>query len=80
MNPLTSAHILHPVPLQQVCRKITLKKLVLEQYCNLFTAAAANSTTTTNTAATNTAATITAAGTTELLVVYSTSCPSITGL
>ena len=64
MNPLTSAHILHPVPLQQVCSKITLKKLVLEQYCYLFTAAAANSTTTTNTAAT-----ITAVGTTELLVV-----------
>ena len=64
MNPLTSAHILHPVPLQKVCIKVTLKKLILEQYCYLFTAAAANST-----ATTNTAATITAAGTTELLVV-----------
>ena len=64
MNPLTSAHSLHPVPLQQVSSKITLKKPVLEQYCYLFTAAAASSTTTTNTAAT-----ITAAGTTELLVV-----------
>ena len=64
MNPLPSAHILHHVPLQQVLSKITLKKLVLEQYCYLFTAAAANSTTTTNIAAT-----ITAAGTTELLVV-----------
>ena len=64
MNLLTSAHILYPVPLQQVCSKITLKKLVLEQYCYLFTAAAANST-----ATTNTAATITAAGTTELSVV-----------
>ena len=38
MNPLPSTHILHPVPLQQVCSKITLKKLVLEleQYCYLF--------------------------------------------
>ena len=38
MNHSTSAHIIHTVPLQQVCSKITLKKtcLKLEQYCYLF--------------------------------------------